>query len=312
MSQAKLVSIIVPLYNELGNIEKLFTSINHEFSSLKTAYELLFVNDGSTDGSEEAINSLEQKHPQVRAIHLSRNFGKEVALSAGLKEAKGDAALMIDADMQHPPRYIPEFITKWQDGADVVVGVRSVSGKDSALHDFVSSLYYKMLNTITEVSVVPNSTDFRLLDRQVIDQFNQFSEHSRMVRGLIDWLGYKRDYVMYEEDSRNAGKATYTTRKLIRLAVASFISMSLIPLKLSIWLGAGIVFLSAPLGFYMFIDKYYFRNYGHFSGPASLSVLILFLIGITLLNIGIVGVYIASIHSEVANRPLYAIRNRRH
>ncbi len=310
-SQGSTISIIVPIFNEALNIHKLYQTIDELFSGLQHNYELILVNDGSSDNSADIMDDYQSDHPHVKALHLARNFGKEIALSAGLHNASGDAAIMIDADLQHPPRYIPEFIQKWEQGADVVVGVRTETGKSSQLHHYASVLYYKILGMLSEVPVIPHATDFRLLDRQVIDEFSRFTEHNRMLRGLVDWLGYKRDYVYFAADERHAGEKTYSTRKLIKLAMNSFVSLSIVPLKFANWLGIVITALSGPFGLYMFIDKYFFDNRQHFTSASSLSVLVIFLVGIMLTSIGLVGIYIASIHNEVSNRPLYVIRHRR-
>lgn len=311
LGSARTISVVVPIFNEALNVDKLYHAIDDVFSGLKHSYELILVNDGSSDDSETILDKYQRLHPHIRVLHLARNFGKEVALSAGLHHASGDAAIMIDADLQHPPRYIPDFIKKWEQGADVVVGVRTQASKEGHFHHIASVLYYKLLGLISEVPVVPHATDFRLLDRQVIDQFTQFTEHNRMLRGLIDWMGYQRDYVYFAADRRHAGKKTYSTRKLIKLAQNSVVSMSLVPLKLASWLGIITIATAGPLGAYMFIDKYFFNNHQHFTSASSLSVLVVFLVGIMLMSIGLVGIYIASIHSEVSNRPLYVIKHKR-
>ena len=241
MNQSPTISVIVPIYNEAPNIGKLYLAIDSVFKKIEHAYELVLVNDGSTDTSEKVLNECSHKNKHVVVLHLARNFGKEVALTAGLHHAKGDAAIMIDADLQHPPKYIPEFIKKWQAGADVVIGVRSQSGKAGHFHHLASVLYYKILSILSDVPVMPHATDFRLIDRQVIDQFGRFTERNRILRGLIDWLGFRRDYVYFAADQRNAGAKSYSTRKLIKLAVSSFVSMSMAPLKFASWLGVFIV-----------------------------------------------------------------------
>ncbi len=311
MKQTKHITIVVPVYNEAENVPRLLTAVSEATMPLPQSFSFLFVDDGSTDGSADLLDDLATKADNVEVVHFSRNFGKEVALTAGLQQAQGDAVLLMDADLQHPPQFIPEFVENWEKGADVVVGMRSESAKDSYSGEMASKLYYKIMTRISSVPIVPNATDFRLLDRQVVDAFNRFGESNRMVRGLIDWLGFDRAYVVYPEARRHAGQVSYSRSKLIQLAISSFVSMSLVPLKLSMWLGAFIVILSGPLGLFILLDVVFLGNSLRFSGPASLGVLILFLVGIILITIGFLGLYIANINSQVSDRPLYIVKKPR-
>lgn len=306
-----LISIVIPIYNESPNIAKLFKAINTAIVNIPLKTELIVVDDGSTDDSLKKLEELSAELSNIYVVALARNFGKEIALTAGLSHAKGDAAIMIDADLQHPPRFIPKFIEKWQNGADVVVGIRTRPGKVNFFRKFASKTFYTTMNKISSTPIIPHATDYRLLDRQVIDEFLRFTERSRIVRGLIDWLGFKRDYVHFAANKRHAGKPSYTNKKLFEFALASFVSMSQIPLRFAGYLGAIIVILSGPIGIFMLVNIYFYNNSFSFTGPAELGVLILFLIGITLINIGIMSIYIANIHSEVSNRPLYVIRRNR-
>lgn len=306
-----MISVIIPLYNEEANVPGVFAAVSEVAAKMEHAFEFIFVNDGSRDGSAHAVRALQSKHPHVKLINLARNFGKEIALTAGLDHATGDAAIMIDADLQHPPRYIPEFIQKWQNGADVVVGVRTLDGKKSALKKIGSKLFYDVVNKISSVRITPHATDFRLLDRSVIDQFVKFTERNRIVRGLVDWLGFEAEYVYFEAAERQHGEASYTFSKLLRLAMDTFVSMSLVPLRISGYIGALIIIISGPLGFWMFLDTYFLGNKYQFTGSASVGVLVLFLVGVTLVNLGLMGLYIANIHSEVINRPLYVLKRDR-
>ena len=310
MSSQKLISIVVPVFNEAPNIPKIVNAISVAMAQSPYKYEIILVDDGSTDKSTLAMNKV-KKANKVICIHLSRNFGKEIALSAGLQWAKGDAVIMLDADLQHPPKLIPKFISKWQAGADVVVGVRKSHAKDSKIKSIGGKLFYTIMSRISKVPVVPHSTDYRLLDRQVVDSYNRFTEHNRIARGLIDWLGYHRDYIYFTASDRSEGVASYSTRKLIKLAADSFVSMSMVPLKLSGYLGIIIVSLSLPLGIFVGINDVFYSNSFSFSGPAKLGILTLFLIGVVMVNLGLISLYIAQIHSEVNNRPLYVIKKSR-
>ena len=275
-------------------------------------FEIIFVNDGSSDGSQAELDKLSSQ-PEVRALELSRNFGKEIALTAGLNYCTGEAAIMIDADLQHPIELIPEFISKWEQGIDVVVGVREKNENCGFIKHFGSLLFYKIISKISEVNLIPNATDFRLVDRQVIDAFNRFTERSRMTRALIAWLGFKSDYIYFKANERADGRPSYSFQKLVRLAMNSFISLSLLPLKLAGYLGIIIVLTMGPFGLYILIGKY-LANWSFastFSGPAQLAILITFLIGIVLSSLGLVALYIAHIHNEVLARPLYVLREKR-
>lgn len=306
-----MISVIIPLYNEEANVQAIYDAVTAVTESLEHAFEFIFINDGSHDGSAAAVRKLQKNNPAVRLLDLARNFGKEVALTAGLQHATGEAAIMLDADLQHPPHYIPEFIKKWQDGADLVVGVRTSHGQTSSIKKVGSSLFYKVINRMADVRITPHATDFRLLDRSVIDHFVQFTERNRMVRGLIDWLGFEPEFVYFEAAERRHGHASYSVSKLFTLAIDTFVSMTLLPLRVAGYLGLVIILISGPLGFLMFLDTYFLGDRFHFTGSASVGVLVLFLIGITLANLGLMGLYIANIHNEVINRPLYVLKRDR-
>ncbi len=314
MKQLKLISIIVPVYNEAGNIGDLYRELTKTLKPLHYDYELLFVDDGSQDDSVARLNKLAGSDKSIRIIELSRNFGKEIATTAGLNACHGHAAIMIDADLQHPVKLIPEFIAKWERGAEVVIGVRRTDDSKSLVRRFRSWLFYRILNSMAETKVMPSSTDYRLLDRLVIDAFNKFTEHNRITRGLVDWLGFRRDYINFSANPRANGPASYSTIKLLRLAVNSFVSLSLVPLRVAGWLGIVITSTSALLGLFIFVEKFILSDpYDfRFSGSAILGVLILFLVGIVLSSLGLMSLYIANIHSEVANRPLYVVRHKSH
>jgi dolichol-phosphate mannosyltransferase len=303
----------VPCYNERPNLGPLAAEIGKVFETLPYRYELLLVDDGSEDGSTEELGRLARDDKHVRPVELVRNFGKEIAVTAGLHQAAGDAAIILDADLQHPPDLIPEFLDKWQRLAEVVVGVRLPSKTMSWPKRAGSSLFYRILGVITKTPVTPNATDYRLLDRIVIDEFNRFTERNRLTRGLIDWLGFRHAYVYFKPAARRNGKAAYSYRKLVELAVTSFVSMSFVPLKLAGYLGLVIVLVSLPLGIFVIFEKYIFADALGLSvtGTASLGLLILFLVGVILCCLGLMALYIANIYGEVTGRPLYVIRRPR-
>jgi len=314
MAEKKQISLVIPVYNEEKNIPDFYQAVSKAINELgeRFDFELIFVNDGSTDQSLMLLEGLAAADSRIRYIEFSRNFGKEMATTAGLNAARGAAAIMIDADLQHPVELIPELIVRWQQGAEVVIGVRRHNQGEGWVKKFGSRLFYQIINRISDVEIVPQATDFRLIDRRVVDEFNRLTENNRMTRALIDWLGFKRDYVDFDAGARMNGQAKYDFFKLLRLAVDSFVSLSLLPLKLAGYLGSAIVILSGALGLYILLGKYFFHlaYASSFSGPAQLAILIVFLVGIILMSLGLMALYIANIHGEVAHRPLYVVRRK--
>lgn len=318
MDNKPLISIIVPIYNEAENIPGFFGALRNILIALEDRYrwEMIFVDDGSADSSLSELKKLKVSGEQnienenVHILEFSRNFGKEAALSAGLREAKGEVAIMIDADFQHPMELIPEFVRKWEQGAEVVVGIRKTNKKAGLIKRAGSFVFYRIINRISSVQLIPNETDFRLINREVIDAFNSLSESNRMTRALIDWLGFKREYIEFVANERANGHASYKFMKLVGLAMNSFVSLSLLPLKLAGYLGLFIIFTVGPFGLYILLGKYLFEwaYPSSFSGPAQLAFLIAFLVGIILTSLGLIALYIAHIHHEVLNRPLYIVR----
>jgi polyisoprenyl-phosphate glycosyltransferase len=274
---------------------------------------LILINDGSTDNSRNVVLGLVDQDQHLKYLEFSRNFGKEIATSAGLFHARGQAAIILDADLQHPPELIPEFLDKWEAGADVVIGVRNKNSGEGLVKKLGSVLFYQIMSTIGNTQIMPRATDFRLLDRKVINEFNRFTERTRLTRGLIDWLGFQTDYVYFEARERLNGEAAYSFMRLLKLAFSAFVSHSLFPLKLAGYLGIIITLISGFLGLFMFTEKYILNDrLGlNFSGPALLAVFTLFLVGIILCCLGLIALYIASIHSEVVNRPLYVIKSKK-
>jgi len=313
MENKPLISVIIPVYNEADNIPIFFASLAKVLSPTASKYdwEIIFVDDGSRDASVAQLRKLIDS--RVRVLEFSRNFGKEAALSAGLNQARGEAAIMVDADMQHPVELIPEFIKKWEAGAEVVVGIRKTNRAAGLMKRFGSCVFYKIMRRISAVEIKPNETDFRLIDREVIDAFNRLTETGRMTRALINWLGFKRDYIYFEANERTNGRAGYSFSKLVSLALNSFVSLSLLPLKLAGYLGVFIVLAVGIFGFYVFIGKYIFEWAfpSSFSGSAQLALLITFLVGVILSSLGLVALYVAQIHNEILGRPLYIIRRKK-
>ncbi|PID52287.1 MAG: glycosyltransferase [Candidatus Moraniibacteriota bacterium] len=314
IKEKKVISIIIPAYNEVENVLRIYKALKKEWKkSMKKFYdyEIIFIDDGSTDETIKEIEKIAHTDEQVRFVEFSRNFGKEIATTAGIHVCTGDACIIIDADLQHPVELIPEFIEKWCNGFEVVIGVRKESKSDSWIKKIGGKVFYKIMRFISDVPIISHATDYRLLDRKVIDAFNELPERNRMTRGLIDWLGFKRGVIYFEANERVCGTASYSTWKLFRLAFTSVISLSMMPLRFAGYLGVIIMFASGALGIFMFVDRY-FADWGfHFSGSAILADIILFLIGIVLISLGLLAFYIGHIYNECQGRQMYIIRNKK-
>lgn len=310
MSHKKLISIVIPIHNEAANVPVLHDALSNVAAQKPTYdFEFIFIDDGSTDNSVQALLKIEKTDRRLSLLQFSRNFGKEAAVSAGLQAAGGDAVVVMDADMQHPPAIMPKFIEKWEQGAEVVVGIKRYSKKESLFKRTTSSLFYRLLNSVSQTEITPHASDYRLLDRCVVDTFNQMTERNRMTRGLIDWLGFDREYIDFVASPRLHGEASYTVRKLVRLALNSFTSYSLLPLKAAGYLGVLILVTSGPVGAAIIGDRLLKDPMQwHISGTAVLAVTTIFLVGVILASLGLVALYIAHIHAEVTNRPLYVLR----
>lgn len=302
-------SFVVPVYNESAGLadfhDSLTASIKH---SVKQAYEIIYIDDGSTDGTGQLIAGWSKDDPKIRLVRLSRNFGKEIATTAGLHEANGQAIITLDADGQHPVNLIPEFIKRWEAGQKVVVGVRTANQKEGFRKRYGSKWFYGLFNRLSGMKLTPGATDFRLIDRSVQQEFKRMTERNRITRGLIDWLGYERDYIEFEASPRIAGEAGYSFRKLSKLALDSVISHSISPLYISAYIGAVILPLSTLLGLFMILnvligDPWHIDA----TGSAYLMVLVIFLVGVLLVSQGIIGLYLSHIHAETQNRPLYIV-----
>lgn len=310
MSHRKLLSIVIPIHNESANLPHLHAALARACENIDYDFEFILVDDGSRDDSVAVAQGLIVEDRRIRSIELARNFGKEPAVSAGIKAAKGAAVIIMDADLQHPPSLLPEFVAKWEAGGEVIVGVRQYDKRESWFKKFASAWFYRIMQRIAHTQITPHATDFRLLDRCVVNEFNRLTEHNRINRGLIDWLGFRRDYVSFVAPVRLHGEASYTLSKLIGLAVNSFTAYSMVPLRFAGYMGVAILMLSGPAILFILIEKYVLNDpwQMHFTGPAILAVILLFMVGVILACLGLVALYIAHIHAEVIDRPLYIAR----
>jgi len=304
----KLITILVPMFNEGENIKKLYVELEKVTSKIKEyRFGYVFVDDGSIDQSLQAAEELGQEDSKITVIELSRNFGKEIALTAGIDILDCDAVIMIDADLQHPPAYIPTLIQEWEKGFEIVAGRRISIDKQPLLRRLGSFIFYKLINAISTVEIIPQSTDFRLLDRVVIEQLKRFTERNRMVRGIVDWMGFRKTHVDFEAPVRIAGKSVYSYRKLIGLAVNSFTSFSLVPLKIAGYLGLFITSISGFLLLFMTVDRL-FWHFGNFTNLSFVLVVNTFFMGVVLVAVGLIALYVGNINTEVVGRPLYLVK----
>ena len=303
----KIVSILVPCYNEAQSLELLYNEIVRVISTLEDyRWEILFVNDGSRDNTMEVIKGLREKDGRISYVDLSRNFGKENAMLAGFDHAKGDAVIIMDADLQHPPAIIPEMIRKWEEGYDDVYAQRKTRGKESWLRKKLTKTYYRLLQGSSRVDVLPNVGDFRLLDRKCVDALCQMRESGRYTKGMYCFIGFKKTGVEFETQDRILGESSMSYRKLINLALEGITSYTTAPLRWATFIGLIVSFFAFAYMVFVLIKA---ALYGDpVAGYPTLLTVILFIGGVQLLTIGIIGEYLAKVFVEVKNRPVYLIK----
>ena len=310
----KSISIVIPVHNESQNIPIVYQAVKSVLDQLSSyTHEIIFVNDGSKDNSQAVIDALIADDVTTRSIEFTRNFGKEAATTAGIRESAGDAVICLDADLQHPPALIPALIKHWENGAEVVVGMRSSNSGEGIVKRYGSKLFYAIMSRISETEMVAGETDFRLLDRSVVDAFSSLSERGRTTRLLINWLGFRKETVSFDAPARLNGDAQYSFSKLFRLAMNSLTANTLFPLRAAGYLGLFITGFSFLLGLAVFVERYVFGDSLHWkvSGSAQLAIINVFLIGIVLMALGIVAIYVGRTNEEVSRRPLYVVRKSR-
>ena len=301
-----MISIIMPVFNEQEALPQLYRRVSEVMKCVNMPFELIFVNDGSTDKSLEIALGLCQEDKNVKVLELSRNFGHQVALMAGLDYAKGDAVITMDADLQHPPELIPELIKKWREGYDVVYTCRQRTADTGPLKNITSHLFYTIVNHLSEVDIPPGAADFRLLDRKVVEAFRTLGERALFHRGLVSWVGYRQTAIHYEARERYGGKSKYSFLRMLRFAADGITSFSSIPLYVSAFIGmliSAVSFVYAAFAIYawLFTDRVV-------EGWTSVIVAVLFLGGIHLITLGIQGAYLGRIYNEVKGRPRYLVR----
>ncbi|CAK9041885.1 Uncharacterized glycosyltransferase sll0501 [Durusdinium trenchii] len=298
-----LLSIVCPAYNEQETIVAFHKAVAKVMRRLAQPYEIVFVNDGSADNTLRLMHELRAAHPNTTIIDLSRNFGKEIAVTAGLDNAQGDAAVVMDADLQHPPQVIDEMIQGWREGYDVVFGVRRDRKDESWLRRSTATLFYRMMNSVGDVPIPLNAGDFRLLDRKAIDAVTKLREHHRFMKGVFAWVGFNTKSVPFDVEPRHAGKTKWNYWRLWNFSIEGFTAHTLAPLKVSTYLGIVVAILSFVYGFIVIGKAILFGDVA--PGFPTLAALILFLGGVQLIVLGVIGEYLGRIFNETKNRPLY-------
>ncbi|NWG05885.1 MAG: glycosyltransferase family 2 protein [Chloroflexi bacterium] len=299
-------SIIAPIYNEKDNLPELHRRVTEVMNSTGETWELVLVDDGSTDGSTDILRNLAKADSHIRPVIFARNFGHQVAVTAGLDYSRGDAVVVIDADLQDPPELILEMAKKWKEGYEVVYAVRAEREGESWFKLWTASLFYRLISRITDVNIPLDTGDFRLMDRKVVRVMNQMRERHRFLRGMSAWVGFKQIGVDYKRAARVAGETKYPFRKMFRLALNAITGFSYFPLQVATYFGfvsAGLAILAIPVVVYL-------RASGSqaFFGQASTLIAVLFLGGVQLISLGILGEYIGRLYDEAKGRPLYIVR----
>ena len=300
-------SIVAPIYNEIDNLPELHRRIKEVMDATGEAWELILVDDGSTDGSTEKIRELAQTDSRIRPVIFARNFGHQIAITAGWDYARGDAMVIIDADLQDPPEVILDLAKKWKEGYEVVYAVRAEREGESWFKKFTASMFYRLIYRITDVKIPVDTGDFRLMDRKVVDVLKQMPERHRFPRGMSAWVGFKQIGVEYKRAARHAGVTKYPFNKMLKLALNAITSFSYFPLQVATFFGfmsAGISILAIPIVIYLRM-----AGIPQFTGQATTLIAVLFLGGVQLISLGILGEYIGRLYDEAKGRPLYIVRD---
>jgi len=309
MLRKMLISVIVPCYNE----EQVIVETNRQLVATLAAlddldFEIVYVDDGSSDRTVDLLRAIQSADERTRVVRLARNFGHQLAVSAGLEHAAGDAVVIIDADLQDPPDVIPEMVARWRDGYHVVYGMRTDRPGETAFKLWTAKLFYRFINRLSKVQIPLDVGDFRLLDRRVVDVLLSMPERDRFLRGMVSWIGFRQVAVMYRRAERRAGESKYPLFKMLQFAADGVLSFSLTPLRLALWVG----FLSIGMAFagilYALIIRLYTNDWVR--GWTSIFTAVLFIGGAQLVTLGIIGEYIGRIYAEVKRRPLYVVEER--
>ncbi|MCB0163546.1 MAG: glycosyltransferase family 2 protein [Anaerolineae bacterium] len=298
-------SIVAPCWNEEETLPELYRRIAEVMEKLGECWELVLINDGSTDDTSRVMQQLHESDPGVHYVEFARNFGHQIAVTAGMDFAQGQVVILIDADLQDPPELILQMIDKWREGYQVVYAIRSERKGESWFKLYTAQLFYRLIYRITDVNIPLDTGDFRLMDRQVVDQMKGMKEHHRFIRGLTSWVGFKQTGVEYVREERFAGETKYPLRKMVKLAITAITGFSIFPLQLATFTGFATAIISAIFIIFVIIAR--LSGYQAFAGQATTLVMVLFLGSIQLISLGIIGEYLGRIYDEVRGRPLYVV-----
>jgi dolichol-phosphate mannosyltransferase len=304
------LTVVVPVFNEQESLPEFHRRLSTVLDGLPFASEILFVDDGSRDGSRSLLAAMRRDDPRVRVISLSRNFGHQIAVSAGLDEARGEAVVVIDSDLQDPPELIPELVAKWREGYEVVHAVRTARRGETRFKRWTASAFYRLIRSWTDLNIQLDAGDFRLMGRQAVDALRSMPEQFRFVRGMTAWVGFEQTGVPYERDSRFAGDSKYPLRRMVRLAMTAITSFSFVPLQLASVFGfivSGLAALAVPI-----VVALRLLGAEGLGGQTTVLLAVLFFGGVQLLFLGVLGEYLGRISVEVKRRPLYFVDRAEH
>lgn len=297
-----MISIVTPVYNEEENVVYFHDEVTKVMKDVPMEYEIIYVNDGSRDRTDELIHQLAESDPHVRALTFARNFGHQIAITCGMDFAMGDAVITMDGDMQHPPALIPVLIEKWQEGYDIVQTIRTATEDAGPVKKITSAGYYAVINSISNTPVVPGGSDFRLMNRKALDAFLRFREHSRFIRGIVGGLGFKQTTVEFEAPARHAGVSKFSMKKMLHFAMDGILTNSTLPLRISFYIGV----VAAAFGVLVILHVLYCVLMGQaVPGWATMTILISLFGSFNLMGLGVIGEYVGRIYEEAKDRPLY-------
>lgn len=301
------LSVVIPIYNEEGNIPLLYERLTKVLEAMQVSYEFIFINDGSRDRSVELLRDLAQKDSHVKYIDFSRNFGHQIAVSAGLDHSRGEAVVIMDADLQDPPELLAEMYRKYKEGFEVVYARRRSRQGESWFKKITARAFYRLLSSLSSVDIPLDTGDFRIIDHKVVEALRKMPEKSKFLRGQISWIGFRQTFLEYDRQERHAGETNYPFRKMLSLALDGITGFSDVPLRFVTYFGlitTGFAFLGT---LYVLYSRFVLRDF--VEGWASLMITVLFIGGVQMIAIGIIGEYLSRIHANVRNRPLYIIRD---
>ncbi|MBF0374683.1 MAG: glycosyltransferase family 2 protein [Alphaproteobacteria bacterium] len=305
LPQPCTLTVVLPFHNEQAGVAALFARLMPVLDGLGLSFEVLCVEDGSRDATFETLRDVALADPRIRVLRFARNFGKEVALTAGLNHARGEAVVLMDSDLQHPPELIADFVRLWREGWQMVYAQRRRRDTDSAARKMASGAFYWLFRLVSEVTIPEGAGDFRLLDRKVVDALNAMPERSRFMKGLMSWVGFRQTGIDYDVEQRFAGRSTFNLWKLFLFAMDGLVSFSNVPLRMWSWFGFGISAISGLYG--LFVLMWALLHGRDLPGYTSLFTAVVFLGGLQLVTLGIIGEYLGRVHTEVKRRPLYLL-----